>query len=67
MVMLWFIGDSFKTLYFILRAAPNQFIACGSIQIAVDIMILYQVSVPRVNHYLRNNINDKFLISLTVF
>lgn len=43
MVMLWFIGDSFKTLYFILRAAPNQFIACGSIQIAVDIMILYQV------------------------
>lgn len=43
MVMLWFIGDSFKTLYFILRAAPNQFIACGSIQTLVDIMILYQV------------------------
>lgn len=43
MVLLWFIGDSFKTLYFILRAAPNQFVACGSIQTAVDIMILYQV------------------------
>ncbi|XP_063681102.1 solute carrier family 66 member 2-like [Bolinopsis microptera] len=43
MVMLWFLGDSFKTLYFIMRAAPLQFLLCGSIQTLVDVFILYQV------------------------
>lgn len=43
MVVMWLSGDLFKTLYFILRLAPTQFIACGAIQVTVDIIILFQV------------------------
>lgn len=43
MVVMWLSGDLFKTLYFILRHAPVQFIACGSIQVTVDVLILIQV------------------------
>ena len=43
MVVMWLSGDLFKTLYFILRHAPAQFVACGSIQVSVDILILAQV------------------------
>lgn len=53
MIVMWLSGDLFKTLYFILRHAPPQFIVCGSIQVIVDILILYQVlwyRRPRVNY-----------------
>lgn len=43
MVVMWLSGDLFKTLYFIIRKAPVQFIVCGSIQVIVDILILAQV------------------------
>jgi len=43
MVVMWLSGDLFKTIYFILRHAPAQFIACGSIQVTIDILILFQV------------------------
>ena len=43
MVVLWLSGDIFKTLYFIFRQAPTQFIACGSIQVVVDLVIILQV------------------------
>lgn len=43
MVIMWLSGDLFKTLYFIIRHAPAQFSICGSIQVVVDILILYQV------------------------
>lgn len=43
MVIMWFSGDLFKTMYFILRHAPVQFIICGAIQVFVDILILAQV------------------------
>lgn len=43
MVVMWLSGDLFKTLYFIIRRTPAQFYACGSIQVVVDILILYQV------------------------
>ena len=43
MVIMWFLGDSFKTLYFVLRGSPVQFLMCGSVQILVDMLILYQV------------------------
>lgn len=43
MVIMWLSGDLFKTLYFIIRKAPAQFYVCGSIQVIVDILILYQV------------------------
>ena len=43
MVLMWFVGDSFKTIYFIVRDSPLQFLMCGSIQTFVDVLILFQV------------------------
>ena len=42
-VLLWASGDIFKTVYFIVRSAPKQFLVCGIIQISIDIAILVQV------------------------
>jgi len=43
MVVMWMIGDIYKTQYFILRSSPVQFIICGSIQVLLDIAILFQI------------------------
>ncbi|XP_063700553.1 solute carrier family 66 member 2 isoform X1 [Culicoides brevitarsis] len=55
MVLMWLIGDMFKTVYFIVRDAPTQFWLCGSLQVSLDIAILCQVwmyrnNVPRQGH-----------------
>lgn len=47
MVIMWTFGDIFKTLYFLLRHAPVQFVVCGGIQVSVDVMILLQVFIYR--------------------
>jgi uncharacterized protein with PQ loop repeat len=39
----WFLGDAYKTLFFIFKGLPNQFIACGAFQLAVDCLLLFQV------------------------
>lgn len=45
MVLLgtFFLGDTFKTVTFIARGNPMQFIACGVFQLLVDFALLYQV------------------------
>uniref|UniRef100_A0A1B6GIW7 Solute carrier family 66 member 2 n=1 Tax=Cuerna arida TaxID=1464854 RepID=A0A1B6GIW7_9HEMI len=43
MVVMWMMGDCFKTTYFVLRDAPAQFWLCGCLQIAIDVFILGQV------------------------
>lgn len=43
MVIMWTCGDTFKTAYFIVKAAPVQFWVCGILQICIDIAILVQV------------------------
>jgi len=43
MVVMWLMGDCFKTTYFVLRDLPPQFWLCGSLQIAIDVFILGQV------------------------
>ena len=45
MVLFWTSGDTFKTIYFIIRESPFQFWLCGGIQVAVDIAILLQVAL----------------------
>lgn len=45
MVLFWTSGDTFKTIYFIIRESPLQFWLCGGIQVAVDIAILLQVAL----------------------
>lgn len=51
----WVLGDSFKTIYFVLKSAPNQFIACGVFQLICDAIILYYVAKydPQVRGLLR--------------
>jgi len=43
MVLMMLIGDTFKTLYYVLRDTPAQFYMCSSLQSAIDVAILYQV------------------------
>ena len=47
MVLFWLSGDTFKTVYFIIRSAPVQFVVCGTLQVMVDIAILLQVVIYR--------------------
>lgn len=47
MVLMWMVGDVFKTTYFVLREAPAQFWICGGLQVFIDILILYQVYLYR--------------------
>ncbi|XP_063376439.1 solute carrier family 66 member 2 isoform X2 [Cydia fagiglandana] len=47
MVIMWTCGDVFKTAYFVMREAPTQFWVCGSLQVALDVVILFQVWLYR--------------------
>lgn len=47
MVLMWLIGDVYKTSYFVMRSAPIQFLVCGSVQVVLDLLILYQVYLYR--------------------
>ncbi len=50
LLVTWFIGDTFKTGFFLFRHSPMQFVLCGLIQLAVDIGIAIQMFVyPRGN------------------
>ncbi|XP_041973791.1 solute carrier family 66 member 2 isoform X2 [Aricia agestis] len=49
MVIMWTCGDVFKTAYFVIREAPTQFWVCGSLQVTLDIVILFQVWIYRHN------------------
>ncbi|CAG4998437.1 unnamed protein product [Parnassius apollo] len=49
MVIMWTFGDMFKTAYFVIREAPTQFWVCGSLQVSLDIIILFQVWLYRRN------------------
>jgi hypothetical protein len=43
MVAGWFVGDVGKTVYFVARAAPAQFLLCGITQITLDVAIFGQI------------------------
>lgn len=43
MIGSWFVGDFFKTLYFVMEKQPFPFIMCGAIQLTVDILIILQI------------------------
>lgn len=47
MIIAWLIGDLLKTCYFVSKPAPFLFVACGSIQMTVDILISTQIFVYR--------------------
>ncbi|OTF75707.1 PQ-loop repeat-containing protein 1-like protein [Euroglyphus maynei] len=43
MVLTWFLGDLYKTVYFFVRQAPFQFLLCGCTQITFDSLIFLQI------------------------
>ncbi len=45
MVLLWLGGDAIKTIYFVQRQSPLQFVMCGTLQCIVDIAVLVQVFI----------------------
>lgn len=45
MVLLWAGGDLFKTVYFLVKQVPLQFVVCGVIQVTIDMLIMAQVSL----------------------
>lgn len=49
LILTWFGGDFFKTIYYILEQQPVQFIMCGTVQLTVDILIILQFVVYRRN------------------
>jgi len=51
MVLMWLIGDVYKTSYFVVRNAPIQFLVCGVVQVCLDLLILYQVYLYRKHPY----------------
>ena len=50
MVLLWISGDAFKTLYFLIRNSPLQFLLCGIFQLLLDLAVLFQVFFYQNNH-----------------
>lgn len=55
MVVMWLIGDSFKSAYFIVKKQPYQFWMCGLVQCTIDIIILLQVCVFKQNSPLKSS------------
>lgn len=49
MVLMWLVGDIFKTVYYISRDVPVQFWLCGLLQITIDLLILFQVCLFKQN------------------
>ncbi|CAO1349968.1 unnamed protein product [Diamesa hyperborea] len=54
MVIMWTVGDLYKTSYFIARRSPTQFWVCGLLQVTLDLAILFQVYLFRNNPAPRN-------------
>jgi len=57
LIFIWFAGDLGKTLYFILKKTPIQFILCGFTQIIIDLWILLQIHVYGGTEYKEVNSN----------
>jgi hypothetical protein len=48
-VLMWTSGDLFKTTYFLIRNSPTQFWLCGMLQVSLDISVLFQVYLYKMN------------------
>ncbi|KAF9097273.1 hypothetical protein BGX29_008156 [Mortierella sp. GBA35] len=44
-LLMWVIGDSFKTYYYISTHAKYQFVGCGIIQLCIDCVIIIQTII----------------------
>lgn len=53
-----FLGDGFKLFYFVFTQSPAQFIACGSIQLFIDTLIVIEFILFSTYVRQRFNINN---------
>lgn len=51
LIFTWFAGDLAKTLFFVTKDQPIQFVMCGVTQLLIDIWILGQIRAYRGNSY----------------
>lgn len=42
LIASWFLGDTIKLGYFVLKNQPLQFILCAVVQILIDVVLVYQ-------------------------
>lgn len=63
MIVSWFAGDAFKTVYFLSSGAPAQFLYCGFFQLCCDCVILYQMFVAYATESQRFDITQVGLAS----
>lgn len=43
LILVWFAGDAAKTVFYVVKNQPLQFIICGAVQLAIDVGILAQI------------------------
>jgi hypothetical protein len=59
LIASWFVGDAFKTVYFLISGAPVQFIFCGVFQLIVDVAITYQLyAIPSTEGARKSPVNN---------
>jgi hypothetical protein len=47
MVGIWFCSDSYKTIYFLMKEQPMQFILTGFFQALLDVTLICQMIIYR--------------------
>ena len=50
MVLMWTVGDVFKTIYYLISKSPIQFLVCGCIQMGFDVAIFMQYLAYKKEH-----------------
>lgn len=68
MVVMWTLGDMFKTVYFVVRVAPKQFWICGTLQVRFGFRLysfkgLYVV-IPKIFSIFNGHHNNKCIQNL---
>jgi len=43
LILSWFLGDTTKIYYYVAKSQPFQFVVCGVLQLATDVIILGQM------------------------
>ena len=59
MIALFFLGDASKTVFFIIKESPIQFIVCGSFQLMVDCILVFLLRYYRKETQLRGKVIQK--------
>jgi hypothetical protein len=59
LVGCWILGDSMKTFYYYISKAPIQLLVSGLVQIVLDLVVILQICIYRVNDPLQVSLSSK--------